>query len=397
MAGQATGTKSNPLALLQQAEKARQTLTYQGTIQCLTTRGTSIPTTAMVQVYCSKGKRLDRLSVENTERAILRLPGTVYSWDGATRTLTQLPQDAKTDEELRFDFKMLPQNYVIEAVGRHKVAGRSARLISVRPRSEDRVSRSYWIDEATKLPLRVEQFDAKGKLELMESYIQISFPKMLDPKLLSPEQFKPQRRVKVPQPAAFASLKAAAQQLSFEPRGLTWLPTGYVFRDVLIHTTPSQSKAAQVRYTDGMLALSLFESKIEVRGGRVQVGMTKQGTAWRRAWVEGDRQYVLTGNVEPEVLAHMQTEMSQERAAKLFATLSRELQVQEEKLRKLRSRGFDGKQMALILSSRQPYDNKEALWVGDAILRGYSQQEIRRLFQIDGRKFERCIKYCGFR
>jgi len=146
-----------------------------------------------------------------------------------------------------------------------------------------------------------------------------------------------------------------------------------------------------------MLALSLFESKIEARGGRVQVGMTKQGTAWRRAWVEGDRQYVLTGNVEPEVLAHMQTEMSQERAAKLFATLSRELQVQEEKLRKLRSRGFDGKQMALILSSRQPYDNKEALWVGDAILRGYSQQEIRRLFQIDGRKLERCIKYCGFR
>ena len=58
---------------------------------------------------------------------------------------------------------LLAANYVVTVAGRGQVAGRAARIVTVR-RPAGGVAAWFWLDSATSLPLRKEMFDARARL-----------------------------------------------------------------------------------------------------------------------------------------------------------------------------------------------------------------------------------------
>jgi sigma-E factor negative regulatory protein RseB len=58
---------------------------------------------------------------------------------------------------------LLAANYVVAVTGRGQVAGRPARIVTVRHRGGG-VAAWFWLDSATSLPLRKEMFDARAHL-----------------------------------------------------------------------------------------------------------------------------------------------------------------------------------------------------------------------------------------
>jgi sigma-E factor negative regulatory protein RseB len=58
---------------------------------------------------------------------------------------------------------LLAANYVVTVAGRGQVAGRPARIVTVR-RPSGGVAAWFWLDSATSLPLRKEMFDARARL-----------------------------------------------------------------------------------------------------------------------------------------------------------------------------------------------------------------------------------------
>jgi sigma-E factor negative regulatory protein RseB len=58
---------------------------------------------------------------------------------------------------------LLAANYVVAVAGRGQVAGRPARIVTVR-RPGGGVAAWFWLDSATSLPLRKEMFDARARL-----------------------------------------------------------------------------------------------------------------------------------------------------------------------------------------------------------------------------------------
>jgi hypothetical protein len=58
---------------------------------------------------------------------------------------------------------LLAANYVVTVAGRGQVAGRPARIVTVR-RPGGGVAAWFWLDSATSLPLRKEMFDARARL-----------------------------------------------------------------------------------------------------------------------------------------------------------------------------------------------------------------------------------------
>jgi sigma-E factor negative regulatory protein RseB len=68
---------------------------------------------------------------------------------------------------------LLAANYVVTVTGRGQVAGRPARIVTVR-RPGGGVAAWFWLDGATSLPLRKEMFDARARLISSVTFAEVS-------------------------------------------------------------------------------------------------------------------------------------------------------------------------------------------------------------------------------
>jgi sigma-E factor negative regulatory protein RseB len=68
---------------------------------------------------------------------------------------------------------LLAANYVVAVTGRGQVAGRPARIVTVRHRGGG-VAAWFWLDSATGLPLRKEMFDARAHLISNVSFAEVT-------------------------------------------------------------------------------------------------------------------------------------------------------------------------------------------------------------------------------
>jgi sigma-E factor negative regulatory protein RseB len=68
---------------------------------------------------------------------------------------------------------LLAANYVVTVAGRGQVAGRPARVVTVR-RPGGGVAAWFWLDSATSLPLRKEMFDARAHLISSVTFAEVS-------------------------------------------------------------------------------------------------------------------------------------------------------------------------------------------------------------------------------
>ncbi len=166
---------------------------------------------------------------------------------------------------------LLAENYQVFLAGRGQVDGRPAQEIVLRHR-DGRLAARFWLDNATKLPLRRETFDARARMVSEDVFVSL--------KLGSPAATAVPRTASVP-----GGKPLAAAQLN-RLRAAGWpLPAQLPGQLSLVRaseTGGSSDVVVDLAYSDGLFVISLF----------VQRGhLPAQLSGWSQVALRGDRVY----------------------------------------------------------------------------------------------------------
>jgi len=142
---------------------------------------------------------------------------------------------------------LLAANYVVTVAGRGQVAGRPARVVTVR-RPGGGVAAWFWLDSATSLPLRKEMFDARARLISSVTFAEVNIGRGA----VSGEP--------VPTARAWRTTLAPGQLARLRASG--WPLPGPLPADLTLiaakeSTTPA-GPVVDLDYSDGLSVVSIF-------------------------------------------------------------------------------------------------------------------------------------------
>jgi len=152
------------------------------------------------------------------------------------------------------------QNYTFNSVPADSIAGQETDLVTISPRFEARPTKRLYIARATGVILRIEDFAPDGHLRFMSVYTQISFEEEAVKQKLTEwhrdEKSPAEKRRRRSQPITLDEAKAVLGDKLIEP---TYLPPGFQLLETRYFK--HRSDTVYLRYTDGMLTFTVFESK----------------------------------------------------------------------------------------------------------------------------------------
>ena len=162
------------------------------------------------------------------------------------------------------DIQLLTQNYTFQYTASEEIAGYETDLLAISSRFEGPPTKHVWIAEGTGIILRHEELDAHGNLGFLSVYTQISFqPEHVRGELTAFRE-KTESPTEKPNPIKVVSLAEAQEAFKHQLIVPDYLPQGFQLQSVgLMKFRPKST--VHLRYTDGLMVLSLFE---EPRGKR---------------------------------------------------------------------------------------------------------------------------------
>ena len=249
------------LTLLEQAARAARELSYRGT-QMVSFWSESGSSSALVDVAHVGGEGL-LLRVTPTPQDP---GGAVY--DDESGEVPQVVGFARGTLEL------LATNYDVAVQGSEEVAGRPAYVVVVHRPGSSPAAR-FWIDRATRLPLRREVLDGAGRTVRASAFIQLS---------VGDAQVSDVVREDAATMPTANGVRTDVETL----RGEGWhlpgaLPSGLRLVDVRV-TTHDDAPTLHLTYSDGLSTVSVFEQKGVLDEASVE--------GWERADVGGDTAWV---------------------------------------------------------------------------------------------------------
>ncbi|HUU54120.1 MAG TPA: sigma-E factor regulatory protein RseB domain-containing protein [Armatimonadota bacterium] len=171
---------------------------------------------------------------------------------------------------LAVDRTLAERNYVAREGGEAVIAGRPARVIEIAPREGGPLLFRLWLDRKTHFALKRERHNIEGRLTSGTEYTEVQFGPTVAPDVFAvPEGWAAR------QPAdreAKLSLGQLSARLGFALRSPQYLPPGYVLLGGYEQGWGRHRlRMAELRYTDGLRMLSLFQRERtgeEGAGGR---------------------------------------------------------------------------------------------------------------------------------
>ncbi len=158
------------------------------------------------------------------------------------------------------EVELLSQNYTFDSTPADPIAGQKTDLVTVSPRFEARPTKRLYLAHDTGVILRIEDFDSDGNLRFMSVYIQISFEaEAIQQKLAEwrrDEKFPIEKRRRRSQSITLDEAKTVLEGKLIEP---TYFPSGFQLLETRYFK--HRSDTVYLRYTDGMLTFTVFESK----------------------------------------------------------------------------------------------------------------------------------------
>ena len=156
--------------------------------------------------------------------------------------------------------ELLVQNYTFDSVPADPIAGQETDLVTVSPRFEARPIKRLYLARDTGVILRIEDFDTAGNLRFMFVYTQISFKEEAIQQKLAEwhrdGKSPPEKRRRRSQPITLDKAKTVLKDQLIEP---TYLPPGFQLLETRYFK--HRSDTVYLRYTDGLLTFTVFESK----------------------------------------------------------------------------------------------------------------------------------------
>jgi len=142
---------------------------------------------------------------------------------------------------------LLAANYVVTVAGRGQVAGRPARIVTVRHPGGD-VAAWFWLDSATSLPLRKEMFDARARLISSVTFAEVNIGR-------GAASGEP-----IPTARAWRTTLAPGQLARLRASG--WPLPGPLPADLTLigakESTTSAGPVVDLDYSDGLSVVSIF-------------------------------------------------------------------------------------------------------------------------------------------
>ena len=213
------------------------------------------------------------------------------------------------------EVELLAQNYTFDSTPADPIAGQKTDLVTVSPRFEGRPAKRLYLARDTGIILRIEDFDSDGNLRFMSVYTQISFEEEAVQQKLAEwrrdEKLPDEKRRRRSQSISLTEAKTVLGDKLVEP---TYLPPGFQLLET--RYIKHRSDTVYLRYTDGMLTFTLFESKGKQgysRAGKREEGqhLQIQGTTARHEkrgpthilqWSVSDLNFTVMGELHRDEL-----------------------------------------------------------------------------------------------
>lgn len=249
----ATLQGADPWALVERSERARQ-VPLEATVR----------TTLWKEGKSHEGKTMrfrilqdkDFLRIEPLDGKGPKLwehHGQIKGRDGGPLPLPPKPPEG-------MELELAKRNYDAVVERTDSVAGRLCEVVRLRPRHVGGNGRRLWIDAATGIALRRDQYNERGELLRRSTIESIQH---LNPaaKAAPPNPEGPPSSTQ-PAPSKPLSPEEAHQWLGFEVPQATWAPDGFVATGIQAHTCPEGGHAVRLGWTDGLANFSVFVNPI---------------------------------------------------------------------------------------------------------------------------------------
>lgn len=247
-------------SILKDAYSAEDNLSVHGIKETIATLPRGV-VKASVELWQSKGRRLQiYLTGPSAGDKVLEMNGAVYYISPKLRRVTVAHPPVVSN----FAIELMLKNYRVERVGEDLIAGRRCVILWIKPAHRGNPSRKMWIDSETLFPLRKESYNSDGELESVSTFTKIEYhPDIPEELFRIPEGW---RRIERPGFKPIDLSRDLSSELGFKPILLKNPPKGYVLSGAFLNATPP-GPLLQVKYTDGMNQISLFErAKVHRRG-----------------------------------------------------------------------------------------------------------------------------------
>ncbi|MCZ6678189.1 MAG: DUF4367 domain-containing protein [Candidatus Poribacteria bacterium] len=158
------------------------------------------------------------------------------------------------------EMELLERNYRFDFATAEAIAGHEIDLVTISPRLEGRPTKRLYLARDTGIILRAEDLHPDGTLRLMFVYTQISFePEKVQQKLAELQRDGKQpseKKRRRSQPITLGDARKVLDNRLVQP---TYLPPGFQLLET--RSIKHRSETVYLRYTDGLVTFSLFETK----------------------------------------------------------------------------------------------------------------------------------------
>jgi outer membrane lipoprotein-sorting protein len=167
------------------------------------------------------------------------------------------------------------------AQGKTKLNGRTAWVVVVSPKKGVARKTKFWIDDQTKIRLRLQRFDGTGKVVETVALSNLKFGKVPD----SAFRWSPPQGTKITNAGTLYNRLDSARHNANWLRAPTQLPAGFAFESAVVN-----AREAWLRYSNGTRRFSIFQQRT-VQGGSTP--LKRAGSGW--FWQQGKNRFLVAG------------------------------------------------------------------------------------------------------
>jgi len=253
------------------------------------------------------GKVHERLlQLDGSAQEVVRIDGQTKCVSG---TLIAGLGDAPNSTARVLDPQKLKNWYDLAVIGKSRVAGRSAEIISLTPRDQHRYGFELHLDKETGLPLKSLLLNDKGQLLERFQFTQLNTADMPADKDVQPgDDCKA---------VAVVSDKASAAKVA-QAWHSDWLPPGFELTSSTTRKDPeTKAQVNSLMYGDGLARFSVFLEPLNgatVIDTRVQLGPTV-AVSRRLSTSEGEMMVTVVGEIPAGTAERIALSMRSDSAA----------------------------------------------------------------------------------
>jgi sigma-E factor negative regulatory protein RseB len=286
------------LSWLDRMSDATKSLNYEGTFVYL--HDGELETMRIIHGSDEDGEHEKLVSLNGAAREIIRDNDyvTCILPDSKAVVVDKSRPKKSFTTSLPVSFDNLKDNYVFQMDGEERIAGRAARIISIKPRDNHRYGYRLWIDTVTGLLLKMDQVNEQGRALEQMMYTELTVVDHIDASRILPSISGQEYTWSRQQDEVVKQEKTRDMWL------ISKAPKGFMLSHSNIHKMPGDKRSvSHMVLTDGMASVSVYIDNVghNTRKKMLQ-GTSKMGAVSAFGRFKDNYHITVVGEVPPETV-----------------------------------------------------------------------------------------------